>query len=149
MTDLENVRHYILQKMHEQSDLAFQEQGIEHTLMVVSFIAYFAKLEKLDQEKAMVAAYFHDLAFYTTHYHLDHAKRSATMAMDMLPKLTHYSADEIALITQAIARHSQKQMIADPFCELLKDSDVYAHYLEMGYENLNDIEKQRFDRRCF
>lgn len=149
MTDLEAVRHYVIQKMHEQSDLAFQEQGIEHTLMVVSFAAYFAKLDKLDQEKAMIAAYFHDFAFYTTHYHHDHAKRSAQMAKEFLPKLTHYNDNEIAMMTQAIANHSRKQIIDDPLSELLKDADVYAHFLEMGYENLTEIEKQRFNRRCF
>lgn len=41
--------------------------------------------------------------------------------------MNQYSDDEIAIITTAISKHSEKDKIHDQYDELLKDADVMDH----------------------
>lgn len=127
------MRDLFFKLISSQMDLNFRNLGIEHTLQVVTFAALLAKKRNLDCEKAITAAYFHDIAYYTTHYYEDHAARSAIM-------MEPYLHDEDVL--HAIKHHSEKDVISShPLSELLKDADVLSHQLS-GI--LDDIENKRY-----
>lgn len=127
------MRDLFFKLISTQMDISFRNLGIEHTLQVVTFATLLSKKRNIDQTKAITAAYFHDIAYYTTHYHENHAARSATM-------MEPYLHDEDVL--HAIKHHSEKDVISShPLSELLKDADVLSHQLN-GI--LDDIETKRY-----
>ena len=144
MTNIEKVRDFIFKQFQTQMDIPFRNIGIEHTLQVVSYAIMLSKKRNIDPEEAMIAAYFHDISTYLTHYSHNHATRSYEFANEHLPKITTLSNEQILRITQAIKNHSTKQIIHDDLSELLKDADVLAHYYAGTI--LDDIEKTRLEK---
>ena len=143
MTNIEKVRDFIFKQFQTQMDIPFRNIGIEHTLQVVSYAIMLSKKRNINSEEAMIAAYFHDISTYLTHYSHNHATRSYEFANEHLPKITNLSNEQILRITQAIKNHSTKQIIHDDLSELLKDADVLAHYYAGTI--LDDIEKTRLE----
>ena len=68
----------------EQYDIDFRNTGIEHTFAVVHFSTLLAKQKNERLDLAQIASYLHDIAYYTSHYEGNHAKRSADMAKTIL-----------------------------------------------------------------
>ena len=143
MTNIEKVRDFIFKQFQTQMDIPFRNIGIEHTLQVVSYAIMLSKKRNIDPEEAMIAAYFHDISTYLTHYSHNHATRSYEFANEHLPKITTLSNDQIQRIAEAIKNHSTKHLIHDELSELLKDADVLAHYYAGTI--LDDIEKTRLE----
>jgi len=54
-----------------------------------------------------------------------------------------YNDEEISIITTAISRHSDKDIIQGPYDEILKDGDVMSHCL---YNNDYPINKKEIER---
>jgi len=53
-------------------------------------------------------------------------KNGAKLARTLLEDSGDFSQDEIDIITEAIAHHSEKQIYTDkPYIELVKDADVF------------------------
>lgn len=146
MTNVENIRNYILASFNQILDLTFKNQGLEHTFTVASFAGVLAIKRNENQELAQIAAYLHDLAFYQTHYHPSHALRSAKIALPILNSHTNLSENEKEAIITAIKNHSQKDETHSPLAEILKDADVLAHALSDGPTNLSIPCTQRLNR---
>jgi len=71
----------------------------------------------------------HDIYQVTDGIIENHAVKGAEKAETILKTLNLYSDEEIAIITSAISRHSDKTAVHEPYDELLKDADVMSHCL--------------------
>lgn len=143
MTNIEKVRDFTFKHFQSQMDVPFRNDGLEHTLHVVSYASMLSKKRNINNEEAIIASYMHDLATYISHYSDNHAPRSSELAKEHLPKITTLSNDQIQRIAEAIKNHSTKHLIHDELSELLKDADVLAHYYAGTI--LDDIEKTRLE----
>ena len=64
----------------------------------------------------------------------------------MLEKyLIDFSKEEVAIITHAIARHSDKDRIDHSYSELIKDMDILAKYYDDSSYVFKDCERKRLD----
>lgn len=97
--------------------------GVSHAATALAYI------RGLDRELAAVAGMLHDVTNYTEGESPDHGPKSARLAERLLGCLGLFSADEVATIVHAIARHSDKDETDGPMDELLKDADVLQHWL--------------------
>ena len=59
----------------------------------------------------------------------EHANFGAVEAQKILRQVGTFTPDEVETICTAIAQHSDKQSISGEMAELLKDADVFQHYL--------------------
>ena len=71
---------------------------------------------------------FHDYSQFINHTSFHHAKISSEMTHQLLLE-TDMDEEDIVIIVNAIAKHSNKDCIDDDYSELLKDADVLAQYL--------------------
>ena len=99
---------------------------IEHLYSVARYCALLALKRNLNTELAMTAGMLHDIANVNGGGG-DHAVKGAEQAEVFLKTLKLYNDEEIKIITTAIARHSDKLEIHEPYDELLKDADVLSH----------------------
>ncbi len=94
-----------------------------------------AQKRNLDVELSEIISTLHDIYVIVEGKYEDHAKRGAEIAKQMLEKSGDFDKEEIELITEAIAHHSEKQKYTNkPYVELAKDADVFDCSL---YENAN------------
>ncbi|MBI3034680.1 HD domain-containing protein [Candidatus Woesearchaeota archaeon] len=85
-----------------------------------------AQKRSLDIELSEIICILHDIAVIVEGSYKDHAKRGAEIAKKMLEESGYFSREEIGLITEAIAHHSEKQAYTgNPYVELAKDADVF------------------------
>lgn len=100
-----------------------------HLYGVSQIAALLALKRKEDVEICSLAAMLHDISYYEDGIYEDHAQRSARRSKEILTQSEEFSEEEIRKICVAIGHHSMKSSKHAPFDELLKDSDVLAHYL--------------------
>jgi len=101
---------------------------IEHLYSVARYCSLLALKRNLNQEIAMISGMLHDIANVNGDGGSDkHAIKGAKQAKELLKATNQYNDDEIETITTAIARHSDKHIIHEPYDELLKDADVMSH----------------------
>lgn len=92
-----------------------------------------AQKRKLDTDIAEIVCILHDIYVAVEGKYEGHAKMGAELAKNMLEESGDFSPEEIDVITEAIAHHSEKQIYTDnPYVELAKDADVLDCSL---YEN--------------
>jgi HD superfamily phosphodiesterase len=103
--------------------------GFVHLYGTALTATWLAARRGLDSELAAVAGMLHDLTNYTAGESPDHAHRSSEAASLLLETLGLFSRDEIAEVTRTIARHSDKAPVGTSMDELLKDADVFHHWL--------------------
>lgn len=64
------------------------------------------------------------------------------MAEKLLSEVGGFSADQTQNIFEAVAQHSQKEIVSDnPYVELVKDVDVFDCSLYRGSENYYQLHK--------
>ena len=106
---------------------------IKHSSGCCQLGRILAQKRNIDIELAEVACVLHDVYAIIEGKYEDHAKRSAEIAKKMLENSGDFSKEEIGIITEAIAHHSEKQIYTGkPYVELVKDVDVLDCSL---YEN--------------
>lgn len=128
MDRLEYVRvrvDRILQKIEDEES---RKYAYIHLYGVSQFAAMLAKRQGLNMELCAIAGMLHDISTYMEGYCGKHALLSSEYSKDLLEKTQIFNDDEIAVITQAIAHHSDKEQIDGPYEELLKNADVLQHY---------------------
>lgn len=126
---LEHIRGIVDAILRKQVDPETSRCGFVHLYGVSAVCVLLAERRGLDCEICALAGMLHDIASYETGNSHNHAQRSAIRAADLLTEAGAFTSDEIALITDAIARHSNKDDIDNPMAELLKDADIFQHYL--------------------
>ena len=129
MDRIEQVRRTIDRMLREQPDERERSVGFAHLYGVSQACALLALKRGLDVQLCATAGMLHDIATYKTGDSTNHGPRSALEARHILDELQVFAEHEIALLCQAIARHSRKDDIHEPMDELLKDADVLQHYL--------------------
>ena len=105
--------------------------GYVHLYSVSQMCALLAKKRQQNVELAAIAGLLHDIYAYQTGSRKDHAHQGAAAARKILQELNLFSEEEINMISQAIYRHSDKDVVDTPFDEVLKDADALQHFLIM------------------
>ena len=146
MNECDIVLHFLNDTLNAQYDKSFALEGLNHQIAVAQIAALLAMKQNIDPNLAQIAGYLHDIAFYTSHYHPDHAKRSAKIAFDFLKEKTTLHDSAIQQIVTAIALHSNKGMIDDPLCEIIKDADVISHVISDGTKGLDIHQIKRLEK---
>ena len=77
-----------------------------------------------NSELCYIAGLLHDVALYLTGSPINHAHRSAAWAENTLHTLGCFEEAEIRRIHGAIYLHSDKNVVHEPFAQLLKEADV-------------------------
>ena len=112
----------------KETDIKF---GYVHLYSVSQTCALLAVKRKQNVELAAIAGLLHDIYAYKTGSRTDHAHQGAALAREILESLDQFSGEEINMISGAIYRHSDKDVVDSPFDEVLKDADVLQHFLIM------------------
>lgn len=90
----------------------------------------YHEIEKLtDNECLHIAALLHDIGAYLG-FRGKHALTSAKFAKEFLEKYHCFNDEELKLIYDVIALHSNKDKVDFYEAELLKQADMNAHHLE-------------------
>ena len=120
---------------------------ISHMYGVARFCTLLAMKRNLDAELAASCGMLHDIYYMSGGTDGDHAVMGAVQSEVILKSTGLYGEDEIATIVSAVSKHSAKNMVHEPYDELLKDADVMDHCLyntafpvaqheKIGYANL-------------
>lgn len=112
----------------EAIDIKF---GYVHLYGVSQTCALLAKKRQQNVELAAIAGLLHDIYAYQTGSRKDHAHQGAAAAKKILQDLNLFSEEEMDMISHAIYRHSDKDVVDSPFDEVLKDADALQHFLIM------------------
>ncbi len=130
MNRFEEIREIVDDLLLRQQDLESRRCGYVHLYGVSAVCRLLALKRGLDLEIARIAGLFHDIYVYTTGLTVCHAVNSAEQVRVILRDLTLFTADEQRIICSAIFHHSDKKLIHQPYDELLKDADLFQHYLD-------------------
>lgn len=143
MDRLEYIRSKTDRILDRMQDDVSCKLAYVHLYGVSQMAALLAKKRNLNIELCCIAAMLHDISQYETGVHSDHAKSSSLRAEQILKATHEFHDDEIVIITSAIAFHSDKQTTHGDYEELLKDSDVLAHYFYNVNVPINEQDKVR------
>jgi uncharacterized protein len=124
---IENVRTVIEGLLETHSTPEQVKDAHIHLYGVALFASLLAKKRALNNEYATIVGMLHDISNYIQGETRKHAKLSAGYAEEILG-MADFSKTEVSLIATAVANHSNKAVIDDPYSELLKDADVLHHY---------------------
>jgi len=95
-----------------------------------------AEKRGLNVELAEIICVLHDIHVVMHGGYKNHAEKGAVLTQKLLKESEQFSAEEIELITEAVARHSEKGIYTDkPYVELAKDADVFDCSLYEGVES--------------
>lgn len=149
MRRYELVKDYVYSKFAKIQYEPLRIAAISHTSSVDTCITFLAISRGIKPEKAKIAALLHDYAqFIDNCPHDQHAKLSSIYAHKYLSETKMFKVNEIDDICFAISQHSKKEIYDSPLCELLKDADVLARFLENPDMELKGIRKQRLLDAC-
>lgn len=129
MNLLEQLRQVIDEIVRRNPDPDQVRCGFVHLYGVSAVCLILALKRGLDGEVCAVAGMLHDIWNYQVGDCPEHGPLGAVEAGKILRKTGSFSEAEIGLVCDAIARHSDKESIDDEMAELLKDADVFQHYL--------------------
>ncbi len=129
MNRVELVRQVVDEIVQAQPDTWLRRWGLIHLYGVSQAATLLALRRGLDPDLATVAGLLHDLDTYRTKAGPDHADRSAALARHVLGAMDGFLLLEVEAICTAISRHMDKEEMHGPLDELLKDADVWQHYL--------------------
>ena len=131
MNRLERIRQRVDAIIPTQPDAEQRRCGYVHLYGVSQTAAILAMRRGLNIEICMAMGMLHDIWNYGPDFKAprpDHGPLGIPEAERILHE-TGFSPDEIATITSAMRHHSDKGHIHSPYDELLKDADVFQHYL--------------------
>lgn len=144
MKRYEIVKEYVYDEFNKIYNVPLKTKAFTHTNSVDNCITLLAISRNMDVECAKIAALFHDYAQFVDNCpHSQHAKLSSLHAHNYLDSLHLFKVFEIDDICFAIGEHSKKNQYDSPMCELLKDADVLASFLEDPTQEFTGIKKQR------
>lgn len=144
MDQYEKAKEFILSKYANIYNETLRIEAISHTMQVDSLITLLAISRGYKYEKAKIAALFHDYAQYIDNCpHSQHAKLSSLYAHKYLHEQKLLKIHDIDDICFAISQHSKKDQEDSPLCELLKDADCLARFLEDPSYPLDKARKKR------
>ena len=116
-----------------------------HLYGVSHFCTLLALRRKLNVEIATTSGMLHDIYPVLFNNYENHGVNGAEHAKRILKEINLYTDEEIQIISNAIARHSEKNKIQDPYDEILKDADVMSHCLYNHDFLVQDNEIERYN----
>ena len=145
MDRLEYVRGFVDREINNLRNDDLKKFAYIHTYGVAQIATMLAMARDADVELATIAAMLHDVSLYAENCpHAVHAKKSADYARRLLTESTLFTEDEITIVCNVIAAHSDKLTRSDgKISEILKDADVLQHYLYNVNIPPNDKDKVR------
>lgn len=135
------IKEEALHLLEEKSHGFYKRRTLSHMFQVETICAILAKKRQLNVELAAICGLLHDLSIGIDCNDFAHASRSSILAKQLMEDTNQFTTEEVKIVTQAIAHHSDKSEINDDYSELIKDSDVLAHELEG--EILKPAEQER------
>lgn len=115
---------------------------LKHSSGCCQIARMLAQKRNLDLELAEVASVLHDIYVIVEGNYQDHAKRGAPIAEKILHEIGGFTYEEITIISEAVAHHSEKEIYSDePYIELVKDVDVFDCSLYKGVEDYYRLHK--------
>ncbi len=129
MDRLEQLRQVIDMIIRRNPDPEEARCGFVHLYGVSAICAMLAHKRGLDPQICSTAGMLHDIWSYQAGDYTNHGQLGAVEAEKILTSLGSFSLEEIRVICEAIARHSDKETIDGEMAELLKDADVFQHFL--------------------
>lgn len=130
--DILDARLYSLQDECKKRNAYVHLYGVGQA---ASLLALKRNMGRETAELAQIAGMLHDYTKYLEEDTDDHAERSAPYAEAVLQETKAFTSEEIAVVCQGIARHSNKADIDTPFDEVIKDADALQHYLRNPMED--------------
>jgi len=132
----------LIRKKQPEKDKYF----FAHLYGVSYFCTLLALKRNLNAELAATCGMLHDIYPVLTGSYENHGPKGAKKAKKLLTKLNLYNDEEISIITNAISRHSEKDLIQEPYDEVLKDGDVMSHCLYNADFPINEKEIERYKK---
>lgn len=149
MKRYEIVKDYVYSQYAKINYEPLRTAALTHTAQVDSCVTFLAISRGIKPEKAKIAALLHDYAQYMENCpHSKHAELSSIYAHKYLKETNLFKVNEIDDICFAIGQHSKKDIYDSPLCELLKDADCLARFLENPDMELKGTKKQRVFNAC-
>ena len=127
-TRLERLREAVDAILLSMTDVVERRCAYLHLYGVAAEAAALALRRGLDPGLAAASGMVHDIYTYRTGLSRLHAENSAEDGR-MLLREAGYSVDDRLTICDAVWHHSDKAVVHGPYAELLKDADVWQHYL--------------------
>ena len=128
MNHFDQLKHIFYQNIEKECFGTSKEKAYFHSLSVCHLCQKIAIERHLNIQIASIMGLFHDYSQFINHTSFHHAKISSEMTHQLLLE-TDMDEEDIVIIVNAIAKHSNKDCIDDDYSELLKDADVLAQYL--------------------
>lgn len=101
-----------------------------------------AQKRGLDIDIASIACMLHDIYVVVNGKYKNHGVEGAPIARQILEEVGGFSGEQVNMITQAIAHHSEKEVYSnDPYTELVKDVDVFDCSLYKNAEGFYRLHK--------
>ena len=117
---------------------------IKHSSSCCQVGRILAEKRNLNVELTEIICVLHDIYVILEGKYKDHARKGALIAEKILQETGEFRPDEIKIITDAIAHHSEKEIYTDdPYIELVKDTDVMDCSLYEGAEGFYKIHKPK------
>lgn len=129
MNRIETVRKAIDEILLSMADAGERRSAYVHLYGVAQSCALLALRRGQNVELAVIAGMLHDIHSYANMDTLDHARKSATMASELLARLQIVNEDEATIVCDAIRVHSDKDSTHSAFDEVLKDADTFQSWL--------------------
>lgn len=136
-TRIDYVRQHVDTMLKQCEDSEMARNGYVHLYGVGQACALIALHRGHDRnyaELAEIAGMLHDYTKYKDGQEEDHARKSSVEAEKILVAIRPFDKDEIEMICQAIAKHSEKKKVHEEFDEILKDADEMQHWLRNPVE---------------
>ena len=146
MTRLELVRKEVDTILLNQTDMEVRRHGYIHLYGVADNCMLLAMKRGLDIELCAIIGLLHDIYTYKYGYVKNHAALGVQESEDLLLKLEIFSDDEIKIVKNAIAYHSDKKNKHDKYSEVIKDADLLQNTL---YNSLAEIKHQKRLKKLF
>ena len=144
MERYEEAKAWVYEEYGKIYNPVIRQEAYCHTSSVDNMATLLAIGRGVDIEQSKIAALFHDFAIFAANCpHRDHARLSSLYAHKYLIGTTEFTIEEIDEICHAIACHSSKDVEDEPLCEVLKDADVMARFVEDPHQSFPQVRQKR------
>lgn len=136
---IELLLHSQLPDTQRESSIVWE---IKHASGCCQIARILAQKRSLNIDLAETASVLHDIYVVVEGKYKNHAKLGAPIAKKILEEIGTYTDQEIQIIINAVAHHSEKEIYSDdPYVEIVKDVDVFDCSLYKGAEGFYRLHK--------
>lgn len=132
------VVNFLMEKNPEYAPI-----GISHLNYSACLGAIMARKRGLDMDMAQTAGLLHDVWLHMNYPYDDeiaarHAHEGAVLAEKIMREHGEYSEEEIETVVRMIENHDFTSQTNDPMSEIMKDADMFSHYLNASAAGRED-----------